>query len=527
MNLVRKRSAIAVLCAAMALFVVVLGFASHALAENADKNSSSAATSKLEISKPEELAGKKIGMVSAAVFDKLVKERVEGIKNDDILYFNNNAEAVGALQSKKIDAFISDAPINELVINQNEGLGIIPEPLQDDKYAYILPKGSPYTQELNERLKAYKADGTLEKLRKKWTGADESMKTMPEQKWNTPNGTLTVATSSDNAPINYESNGRTRGLCIELLEMVLRDMGYGVEYRSTTVGSILAEIQSGKVDIGANSFSLTEERKQMMDMTEPFYEGGVTVAVRIEGYEAGKNEGFFEGLAKSFERTFITENRWQLILEGLGVTMAVSVSSGALGLMLGFVLVLLRRKKEGGLADKLIHLLENLMGGLPVVVVLMVLYYVIFGAIDIPGMIVAILAFTLIFGASSGSIMWNAIRAVDTGQTEAGRALGFGDKDTFFLIVLPQAAKQFAPILVGQFIGLVKDTSIVGYIAVQDLTRVGDIIRARTMEAFFPLIAIAVIYFALCRLMAWLLNKFIVRRLDPKDGPRTIKGVEL
>ena len=167
------------------------------------------------------------------------------------------------------------------------------------------------------------------------------------------------------------------------------------------------------------------------------------------------------------------------------------------------------------------------MGGLPVVVVLMVLYSVIFGAIDIPGMIVAILAFTLIFSASSGSIMWNAIRAVDTGQTEAGRALGFGDKDTFFLIVLPQAAKQFAPILVGQFIDLVKDTSIVGYIAVQDLTRVGDIIRARTMEAFFPLIAIAVIYFALCRLMAWLLNKFIVRRLDPKDGPRTIKGVEL
>ena len=199
----------------------------------------------------------------------------------------------------------------------------------------------------------------------------------------------------------------------------------------------------------------------------------------------------------------------------------------AAGLALGFLFVLLRRKKEGGLADKLVHALENLMGGLPVVVVLMVFYYVIFGSIDISGIIVAILAFTIIFAATTGSIMWNAIRAIDKGQTEAGRALGFGDRDTFFLVVLPQAARQFAPLLVSQFVSLVKDTSVVGFIAVQDLTRVGDLIRARTMEAFFPLIAIAIIYFALCRVMAWLLNRFVVRRLEPKDGPRTIRGVEL
>ena len=258
----------------------------------------------------------------------------------------------------------------------------------------------------------------------------------------------------------------------------------------------------------------------------PFYDGGIVAIVR-DTAGSGKEENFFEGLAKSFERTFITENRWQLILGGLGVTLLISVISGAAGLALGFLFVLLRRKKEGGLANKLISLLEKLLGGLPVVVVLMVFYYVIFGTLEISSIIVAILAFTLLFGAGTGSTMWHAIRAVDAGQSEAGRALGLGDRDTFFLVVLPQAARNFAPTLLASFVGLIKDTSIVGYIAVQDLTRAGDLIRARTMEAFFPLVAIAIIYFALCRLIAWLLNRLVIKKLEPKDGPRTIKGVEL
>ena len=220
------------------------------------------------------------------------------------------------------------------------------------------------------------------------------------------------------------------------------------------------------------------------------------------------------------------EDRWKLILDGLGVTLLISVISGAAGLLLGSLFVLARRKKEGGIADKIIHIIESLGGGLPVIVVLMLFYYVIFGSIDVPGALVAIIAFTLLFGASTGSIMWNAIRAVDPGQAEAGRSLGFSDRETFFLVVLPQAARNFVPLLIGQFISLIKETAVVGYIAVQDLTRVGDLIRARTMEAFFPLIAIAVIYFVFCRLMAWLLGK-LAKKLEPKDEPRTIEGVDL
>ena len=502
------------------------GLATSARAESADETTTEDDSPELEFSTIEELRGKKLGMLTGAIFDKLLLDNCEGFSQDDIMFFNTNAETVGALQAKKIDAMITDLPIGQLAVNKNAGIALQPEPIQDDKYGYVLQKNSKLTAKVNERIAAYHEDGTIEKLKQEWIGSDDSEKKMPEQDWDTPNGTITIATSVDNEPINYCIGDMPCGMCIELIELIARDLGYGVEYRTTNTGSLIAEVQSGKADMAAYSFSITEERKKMVDMTEPFYDGGVTVVVRTTGSDADANVGFFEGLGDSFQRTFMEEDRWRLILEGLGVTLLISVVSGSLGLVLGFVFVLLRRKKEGGLADRIIRLLENVLGGLPVVVVLMIFYYVLFGSVNISGIIVAVMVFTLLFGASSGSIMWNAIRAVDIGQTEAGRALGFSDRDTFGLVVLPQAARQFSPLLLSQFVNLVKDTSIVGYIAVQDLTRVGDLIRARTMEAFFPLVITAIIYFAICRLMAWLLGR-LVKKLEPKEGPRTIKGVEL
>ena len=499
-----------------ALLLVMAWPARGAMAESSPK---------LEVKSTGELAGKKLGMLNGSIFDQLIPQSVKGASSSDFLYFNSNAETAGALKAGKIDAMITDSPIAELVVNKNKGIGIMPESIMEDHYGYVLQKNSPLTEKFNERIRAYKADGTIDKLKAKWTSAEDSAKTMPEQGWDAPNGTLKVATSTDNEPVNYSSNGRVCGLCIELLELCARDLGYDVKYTDTNAASLISEVQSSKADLAAFSFSITDERKQKVDMTEPFYDGGVVAVARIEGYES--NVGFFEGIAKSFTSTFITEGRWMLILSGLGVTLLISVTSGVLGFALGFLFVLLRRRREGGLADKVVHALESLMGGLPVAVVLMVFYYVIFGAIDISGIIVAILAFTIIFGAACGSIMWNAIRSIDVGQTEAGRALGFGDRDTFFLVVLPQAARLFAPLLVAQFVSLIKDTSVVGFIAVQDLTRVGDLIRARTMEAFFPLIAIAAIYFVLCRIIAWLLNELLVRRLELQKGTRTIEGVEL
>ena len=121
--------------------------------------------------------------------------------------------------------------------------------------------------------------------------------------------------------------------------------------------------------------------------------------------------------------------------------------------------------------------------------------------------------------------MWTAVDSIDIIQEETGLALGYTRKDVFKKIVFPQARQQFVPQLMGQFVSLVKDTSIVGYIAVQDLTRASDLIRARTMDAFFPLISTAIIYFLFCRLLAWVLGR-IAARIDVTNRPRQIEGVE-
>ncbi len=478
-----------------------------------------------ELTTVDEVLDARVGMVSGAAFDLLITEAHDTVSADKFSYYNSVAELVGALQSNKIDAFVVDLPVASLAVSRNEGIALVSEPIVEDHYGYVLKKDSPLTPLVNERIEAYRADGTIEALYQKWTGSDEAAKTMPSFDGDAPNGTLRVVADGGTEPMTYVVGDEVVGMCPELMGMIAQDLGYKLEYHLANLSALIPEVESGKSDIAMSCFSITDERKQVVDMTEPFYDGGIMAVVRLKGGTASESQGFLEGLKASFERTFITESRWKLVTDGLTVTMLIAVVSGVLGCVLGFCLVLLRRSGMG-IAGTLIDGYESLMGGLPIVAVLMVLYYVVFGAFDVSGTLVAILAFTLVFGASAGSIMWNAVRAVDVGQSEAGRALGFSDRSTFFLVVLPQAARQFLPLLRGQFVSLVKDTSVVGYIAVQDLTRASDLIRSRTMEAFFPLIAMAVIYFVLCQLLAFVLDRFI-RRFEPDNGPRTIKGVEL
>jgi len=149
----------------------------------------------------------------------------------------------------------------------------------------------------------------------------------------------------------------------------------------------------------------------------------------------------------------------------------------------------------------------------------------VFGSIDVAGELVAIIAFTLAFGATAGATMWTAVKGIDVIQEETGLALGYTRRQVFAKIIFPQARQQFTPQLMGQFVNLVKDTAIVGYISVCDLTRASDLIRARTMDAFFPLISTAIIYFLICLLLALLLRK-ITARLDIANRPRKIEGVE-
>lgn len=470
----------------------------------------------------EELNGLRFGIVTGSVGDLLVEQG--GVTPGETLSFNSMADMVAALRAGKIDVFGCDEPIAELYIARNEGITMAPGRFVDTEYALFFAEGSPLIEEFNAVIERYWEDGTMEALRQKWVMGPDEDKVLTPLNPDHPNGTVKMATAPFFEPMSYMGpDGQIVGYDIDLATMICNELGYGLEIDSYNMDGVVAAVQSGKSDFGGTGTTVTAERDEVVDFSTPTYHVPFVAIVREQAGGSAAAD-FLAGLRDSFERTFIVENRWRLVLVGLGVTLLITLLSSVFGTCFGVTLTFLRNR--GAIANGLIEGFQTVMGGLPIVVVLMLLYYVVFGSVDIPGVIVAILGFTLSFGATACSNIWNAIRAVDPGQDEAALALGYNEDESFRKVVLPQASSQFLPLLLGQVLSLVKETSIVGYIAVQDLTRAGDLIRTRTMEAFFPLFATAAIYFLIC----WLMRRIgarLVDKCDPESRPRVIKGVEM
>ena len=211
-------------------------------------------------------------------------------------------------------------------------------------------------------------------------------------------------------------------------------------------------------------------------------------------------------VVKKFTNNFITDDRWRYIWDGLGTTLLVTFFAVLLGITLGFIVSIIRstHDKTGKfkIANAICKVYLTVIRGTPVLVQLMIIYFVIFATADISKTVVAIIAFGINSGAYVAEIFRSGIMSIDSGQFEAGRSLGFNYTQTMWHIVMPQAFKNVVPPLANEFIVLLKETSISGFIGLQDLTRGGDIIKGRTFDAFMPLIAVALIYLAIVMLLS-------------------------
>ena len=225
-------------------------------------------------------------------------------------------------------------------------------------------------------------------------------------------------------------------------------------------------------------------------------------------------------LKSSFISNFIDDNRWRYITDGLKITLLVTVFAVLIGVVLGFLIAIVRttHDKTGKLKilNAICKVYLTVIRGTPVVVQLMIIYFIIFGSVDISKVVVAIVAFGINSGAYVAEIFRSGIMSIDNGQFEAGRSLGFNYAQTMMYIVMPQAFKNVLPTLCNEFISLLKETSVSGYIALQDLTKGGDIIRSRTYDAFMPLIAVALIYLAMVMIFTKLVS-LLERRLRNSD----------
>lgn len=225
-------------------------------------------------------------------------------------------------------------------------------------------------------------------------------------------------------------------------------------------------------------------------------------------------------MQSKFINNFIAEDRWKYLTDGLAVTLQITLCAVILGIVLGFLVAIVRSTHDRTGKLKILNALCNLyltvIRGTPVVVQLLIIYFVIFGSTTISKVVVAVLAFGINSGAYVAEIFRSGIMSIDNGQFEAGRSLGFNYRQTMIYIVMPQAFKNVLPALGNEFISLLKETSVSGYIALQDLTKGGDIIRSRTYDAFMPLIAVALIYLVMVLIFSKLVS-LLERRLRNSD----------
>ncbi len=441
-------------------------------------------------------------------------------------FFSNSVDMLEALRSGKIDAFADAEAYVRYMMAQNDDVAMLDEWLSEGMQVGAVFRKTEHGRALCEQFSAFireiKQNGVYDEIHEIWFGEDEDRRVVPDL-YNLPadNGTLHMAADTALVPFVYLKDGNPVGIDVDTVVRFCKEYRYGLEIVPMDFSAIIPSIVSGKVDFAGGGIAYTEERAESVLYSEFTYEGGSVIVTLKNGSGSTEAGGFLSSVRDSFEKTFIREDRYLLFLEGIVTTLLIAVMSVLSGTALGFGVFMLCRKGNPA-ANKITRFMVWLVDGMPVVVLLMILYYVIFADVPISGTLVSVIGFTLIFGSQVYAMVKGGVATVDRGQTEAAYSLGYRDRKAFFRIVLPQALPHIIPSFRGAIKALIKATAVVGYVAVQDLTKMGDIVRSRTYEAFFPLIAVAVIYFILSGILTHIVNR-VELRIDPKKRNSLLK----
>ena len=479
-----------------------------------------------------DLENKRLGAATGSIQIQQLEKR---FPNAELFYFSTTVDMLNALRANKIDAFCEPDPVVRYLIMENPDVTYLDEKLGDGmKEAAVFPKtekGQALCDKFNAYIREIRQNGVYDEIQNTWFGPDDSKRVVPDF-YNLPatNGTLRMAADTALIPYVFIKDEKPVGIDVDIAVRFCKEQGYRLEILPMDFSGIIPAVVTGKVDFASSGIAITPERAQSVLFSEPTCESTSVIAV-LKGGEKGasvenKENTSQDGILSSFEKTFLREDRWKLFAYGVINTLVITLLSIIFGTLLGFAVFMLCRKGNP-VANIITRFCMWLISGMPMVVLLMILFYIIFGDSSISGIAVAVIGFTLTFGAAVFGLLKMGVGAVDKGQYEAALSLGYSDIWTFFKIILPQALPHVLPAYKGEIVSLIKATAVVGYIAVQDLTKMGDIVRSRTYEAFFPLIAVTVIYFLLEGLIGFLVSRITIsfnpKRRKPSD---ILKGVK-
>jgi polar amino acid transport system substrate-binding protein len=467
-----------------------------------------------------DVADKRFSVMVGTIYDAILKEKLPHSKH---IYVDTASDLVVSLLSGKCDATLTEHSIAPLIIKEHPEIAVLQGDFYQQELAFgFSKKNAALCEKFSAFIRELKASGALDSINNGWGKDFDGMPDLVNT-GDGSGGTLRFGTSMSGAPIATVRNGKPAGSNVDFVYRFANKYHMKVEVKTMNFAALIASIETGRCDIIGDNIAITPERSQRILFSEPYAFDPVDVLVLKSKMPAAtasptetnvKSAGWWERLKESFNNNLIKEKRYMLIVNGLWVTLIISLFSALLGTLLGAGICFLRMNRHP-LSQGFARGYITIVRGMPMLVLLMMMYYVIFASVNISAVPVAILAFAINFAAYVSEMFRTAIESIPSGQTEAGIAMGFTKVKTFAYIVLPQAVRRVLPVYKGEFISLVKSTSIVGYIAVEDLTKASDIIRSRTFDAFFPLILVAIIYF----FIAWLFT-LLLDRLDVSTDPK-------
>ena len=461
-----------------------------------------------------DLRGRRCGVVTGSAMQEAVESVQKGV---EFCSFNDALSMVEALRLGKVDAVPLDTVLLHRWAANRPGEFEVVGRFAENPFGFFFRKGSPLRDRANGVLTKMKASGELRRIVSKWCDAPslDEVRFEPLPRGADlagRNGTLRFVTNSNAEPGVFVRRGELVGFDVDIARRIAGELDMGFELQNVSESAIVPAVQSGKADMGGGCITITASRAEVVDFSDCYLDDGFSLLVKAAP-RAQDEIRIVESLKASFVRTFVTEDRWKMLANGFGVTLLITVLAALLGTVLAFPVWLARTSRLGivsALAKGYIAILQ----GTPVLVLLMVLFYVIFGQVDIDGLWIAVIGFGLNLSAYAGEMLRSGIESVPRGQAEAALALGYTPRRAFFRFVLPQAVRTILPVYRGEVIGLLKMTSIVGYIAICDLTKSSDLVRSRTYESFFPIVTTALVYFVASWAFAFALER-AGRRLDP------------
>lgn len=462
----------------------------------------------------DDLDDKRIGVITGTAGEEASEERFPDAHIHDM---ENLVSATAALKSNKIDALVYERATLTAIANQDPQLEVIEEPVKVVDVAVAVKKGnSALLDSVNRAITELENAGILDDMRKRWFADEGYLPDMPRLDPPDTQEILRVGTEALMPPFEFiDSNNQCVGFDIELAQRIGQILNKRIIVNDMNFIAIIPALEAEKIDLAISCFNITEERLRKVDFSIPYHTSeNVALVRKTAGGPVSPGGGFFSNLKNSFYSNIIQEQRYLLIFDGLRVTVIISLFSFISGTVLGFLICLMTMVKNRFIKT-VAHVYISILQGVPDLVLLMIIFYVVFAAVEINPVIVAVITFGMHFAAYVAEMLHAAIKTVDKGQREAGIAIGFTSWQAFIYIILPQALRRVLPVYKGEFITMVKMTSVVGYIAVADLTKASDIIRSRTFDAFFPLVMVAALYFAISWLLILTMD-YIDRKTDPK-----------